>query len=187
MARLGYSRDGKRGTPQIVYGLLCDKVGRPIAVEVFDGNLHDQATVPAQIAKLRQRFSLSSVVLVCDRGMVTKANIELLGEQGTHFVTALKARQVAKLVKDGELQLSLFDQQNLAEITSVDYPGERLIVCRNPLAAERPRKREDLSGRDRSSAHTDRDACRRRHPHRGGTDRPRRRRDRQPLEGPQAP
>jgi hypothetical protein len=145
LARLGYSRDGKRGTPQIIYGLLCDKVGRPVAVEVFDGNLHDQATVAAQIEKLKQRFGLRSVVLVCDRGMVTKANIDLLGEQGTHFVTALKAPQVAKLVKDGELQLSLFDEQNLAEITSVDYPGERLVVCRNPLvAAERSRKREDL-------------------------------------------
>ena len=145
LARLGYSRDGKRGTPQIIYGLLCDKVGRPVAVEVFDGNLHDQATVAAQIEKLKQRFGLRSVVLVCDRGMVTKANIDLLGEQGTHFVTALKAPQVAKLVNDGELQLSLFDEQNLAEITSVDYPGERLVVCRNPLvAAERSRKREDL-------------------------------------------
>jgi hypothetical protein len=145
LARLGYSRDGKRGTPQIIYGLLCDRVGRPVAVEVFDGNLHDQATVPAQIEKLRRRFSLSSVVLVCDRGMVTRANIALLGQQGVGFVTALKAPQVAKLVKDGELQLSLFDQHNLAEITSVDYPGERLIVCRNPLvAAERSRKREEL-------------------------------------------
>jgi hypothetical protein len=145
LARLGYSRDGKRGTLQIIYGLLCDKDGRPVSVEVFDGNLHDQATVPAQIEKLRRRFSLSSVVLVCDRGMVTKANIELLGQQGVGFITALKAPQVAKLARDGELQLSLFDEQNLAEITSVDYPGERLIVCRNPLvAAERSRKREEL-------------------------------------------
>jgi hypothetical protein len=145
LARLGYSRDGKRGTPQIIYGLLCDRVGRPVAVEVFDGNLHDQATVPAQVEKLCRRFALSAVVLVCDRGMVTKANIELLGQQGVGFITALKAPQVAKLVKDGELQLSLFDEQNLAEITSVDYPGERLIVCRNPLvAAERSRKREEL-------------------------------------------
>ena len=145
LARLGYSRDGKRGTPQIIYGLLCERAGRPVSVEVFDGNLHDQATVAAQIEKLRRRFALSSVVVVCDRGMVTKANIELLGQQGVGFVTALKAPQVAKLVRDGELQLSLFDEQNLAEITSVDYPGERLIVCRNPLvAAERTRKREDL-------------------------------------------
>jgi hypothetical protein len=145
LARLGYSRDGKHGTVQIIYGLLCDKVGRPVAVEVFNGNLHDHATVAAQVEKLRRRFSLSSVVLVCDRGMVTKANIELLGQQGVGFVTALKAPQVAKLVRDGELQLSLFDEQNLAEITSLDYPGERLIVCRNPLvAAERSRKREEL-------------------------------------------
>jgi hypothetical protein len=145
LAKLGYSRDGKRGTPQIIYGLLCDRAGRPVSVEVFDGNLHDNATVPAQIEKLRQRFSLSTVVLVCDRGMVTKANIELLGEGGVCFITALKAPQVAKLAGDGELQLSLFDQQNLAEITSVDYPGERLIVCRNPLvAAERSRKRVEL-------------------------------------------
>jgi hypothetical protein len=145
LARLGYSRDGKHGTPQVIYGLLCEKAGRPIAVEVFAGNLHDHATVPAQIEKLRQRFSLSSLVLVCDRGMVTKANIELLGEQGVGFVTALKAPQVAKLARDGELQLSLFDEQNLAEIASADYPGERLIVCRNPLvAAERTRTREEL-------------------------------------------
>jgi hypothetical protein len=145
LARLGYSRDGKHGTPQVIYGLLCDKAGRPVAVEVFAGNLHDHATVPAQIEKLRQRFSLCSVVLVCDRGMVTKANIELLGQQGVGFITALKAPQVAKLARDGELQLSLFDEQNLAEITSLDYPGERLIVCRNPLvAAERSRKRENL-------------------------------------------
>jgi transposase len=114
-------------------------------VEVFDGNLHDQATVPGQIEKLRRRFSLSSVVLVCDRGMVTRANIELLGQHGVGFITALKAPQVAKLVEDGELQLSLFDQQNLAKITSMDSPGERLVVCRNPLvAAERSRKREEL-------------------------------------------
>src|SRR5579863_747643 len=86
LARLGYSRDGRRGTPQIIYGLLCDMPGRPVAVEVFDGNLHDQATVPAQIEKLRQRFSLSSVVLVCDRGRVTKANIELLGERGAGII-----------------------------------------------------------------------------------------------------
>ena len=145
LARLGYSRDGKRGTLQIIYGLLCDRVGRPIAVEVFDGNLHDDATLGAQVAKLKQRFALDSVVVVCDRGMVTKANIALLGEQGADFITALKAPQVAKLVKDGALQLSLFDQTNLAEITSEDYPSERLIVCRNPLVAgERTRKREEL-------------------------------------------
>lgn len=145
LAKLGYSRDRKRGTLQIIYGLLCDRRGRPVSVEVFDGDLHDDATLPAQIGKLKERFGLSSVVVVSDRGMVTKANIELLKEQGASFITALKAPQVAKLVKEGALQLSLFDEANLAEISSADYPGERLVVCRNPLVAgERARKREEL-------------------------------------------
>jgi transposase len=147
LARLGYSRDGKRGTPQIIYGLLCDKPGRPVAVEVFSGELHDDKTLPAQIAKLKTRFGLASVVVVSDRGMVTKANIELLRDtEGAGWITALKAPQIKKLVAQGALQLSLFDQHNLAEITAPDdYPGERLVVCRNPLvAAERTRKREEL-------------------------------------------
>jgi len=145
LAKLGYSRDRKRGTLQIIYGLLCDRRGRPVSVEVFDGNLHDDATLPAQIGKLKERFGLSSVVVVSDRGMVTKANIELIKEQGAGFITALKAPQVAKLVREGALQLSLFDEANLAEISSEDYPGERLVVCRNPLVAgERARKREEL-------------------------------------------
>jgi transposase len=142
----GYSRDGRRGTLQIVYGLLCDREGRPVAIEVFPGGFHDDKTLPAQIEKLRRRFGLQTVVLVIDRGMVTKANLEALAaEPGVGWITALKAPQVKKLVKDGALQLSLFDQQNLAEIESPDYPDERLVVCRNPLvAAERARKREDL-------------------------------------------
>jgi hypothetical protein len=145
LARLGYSRDQKRGTPQIIYGLLCDRPGRPIAVEVFSGELHDDKTLPSQIEKLKQRFGLHRVVLVSDRGMVTKANLELLREQAAGWITALKAPQIGRLVKDGTLQLSLFDQHNLAEITAQEYPGERLIVCRNPLvAAERARKREEL-------------------------------------------
>ena len=147
LAQLGYSRDGKRGTPQIVYGLLCDKRGCPVAVEVFEGSLHDDKTLPAQLEKLKQRFGLSSVIVVSDRGMVTKANLERLSEtDGAAWITALKAPQVKKLVKDGHLQLSLFDEQNLAEIAAEElYPGERLVVCRNPLvAAERARKREDL-------------------------------------------
>jgi transposase len=147
LARLGYSRDGKRGTPQIVYGLMCAPDGCPIAVEVFEGSLHDDKTLPAQIAKLRERFGLAHVIVVSDRGMVTKANLELLrATEGAGWVTALKAPQVKKLVKDGALQLSLFDQHNLAEITAEElYPGERLIVCRNPLvAADRARKRDDL-------------------------------------------
>ncbi|MHB1469270.1 MAG: IS1634 family transposase [Solirubrobacteraceae bacterium] len=152
LARLGYSRDGKRGSPQIVYGLLCEKPGRPICVEVFSGQLHDDATMPSQIQKLRERFGLSRVVVVADRGMVTKANLELLAQtEGTGWITALKAPQIKKLVKDGALQLSLFDEQNLAEITAQQYPGERLIVCRNPFVAEdRARKREELlSGTER--------------------------------------
>ena len=142
----GYSRDGRRGSLQIVYGLLCDCEGRPIAIEVFPGGVHDDKTLPAQIEKLRRRFGLTTVVLVIDRGMVTKANLEALAaEPGVGWITALKAPQVKKLVKEGSLQLSLFDETNLAEIDSPDYPGERLVVCRNPLVAqERARKREDL-------------------------------------------
>jgi Transposase DDE domain len=146
LAQLGYSRDGRRGTPQIVYGLLCDRRGCPVAVEVFAGSLHDDKTLPAQLDKLRKRFGLASVIVVSDRGMVTKANLERLRADGdTAWITALRAPQVKKLVKDGALQLSLFDEHSLAEIASDDYPGERLVVCRNPLVAqERARKRDDL-------------------------------------------
>jgi hypothetical protein len=145
LAQLGYSRDQKRGSRQIIYGLLCDKPGRPIAVEVFSGELHDDKTLPSQVEKLKGRFGLRRVVVVSDRGMVTKANIELLQSADAGWITALKAPQIQKLARQGELQLSLFDQQNLAEITAEDYPGERLIVCRNPLvAAERARKRAEL-------------------------------------------
>jgi hypothetical protein len=146
LAQLGYSRDGKRGTLQIIYGLLCDREGRPIAVEVFEGAVHDDKTLPSQIRKLTDRFELKEIVVVADRGMITKANIETLRQtQGVGWITALKAPQVKKLVKDGDLQLSLFDQTNLAEITSEHYPGERLIVCRNPLVGtDRTRRREEL-------------------------------------------
>ncbi|HEY6731668.1 MAG TPA: IS1634 family transposase [Solirubrobacterales bacterium] len=147
LAQLGYSRDRKRGTPQIVFGLLCDRRGRPIAVEVFAGSLHDDKTLPAQLEKLRRRFKLRRIVVVSDRGMVTKANLEAMAElQDVAWITALKAPQVKKLVRDGQLQLSLLDQQNLAEIVDEEhFPGERLVVCRNPLvAAERARKREAL-------------------------------------------
>jgi len=147
LAKLGYSRDGRRGTPQIVYGLLCDRPGRPIAVEVFSGQLHDDKTLPSQIAKLTTRFGLARVVVVSDRGMVTKANLEHMRQtDGIGWITALKAPQIKKLARTGALQLSLFDETNLAEITAPeDFPGERLIVCRNPLvAAERTRKRAEL-------------------------------------------
>ncbi len=149
LAKRGYSRDGKRGSLQIIYGLLCDKPGRPVAVEVFSGELHDDKTLPAQIGKLKQRFGLETVIVVSDRGMVTKANIEALeAAEGVGWITALKAPQIKRLVSGGALQLSLFDEHNLAEITAPeDYPGERLVVCRNPLVgAERSRKREELLG-----------------------------------------
>ncbi|MCA1700004.1 MAG: IS1634 family transposase [Actinobacteria bacterium] len=146
LAKLGYSRDGRRGTPQIIYGLLCDRPGRPLCVEVFSGELHDDKTLPAQIEKLKTRFGLKTVIVVADRGMVTKANLQLMGEaEGVGWITALKAPQIKKLATTRQLQLSLFDQTNLAEITCDDYPGERLVVCRNPLiAADRARKREEL-------------------------------------------
>ena len=146
LAQLGYSRDQKRGTLQIVYGLVCAPDGCPVAVEVFEGSLHDDKTLPSQISKLRARFALSAVIVVSDRGMVTKANLELLRDaDGAAWITALRAPQVQKLARTGTLQLSLFDQTDLAEITSDDYPGERLVVCRNPLvASERQHKRESL-------------------------------------------
>jgi hypothetical protein len=146
LAQLGYSPEGRRRTLQIIYGLLCDQAGRPVAVEVFEGSLHDDKTLPAQIEKLAGRFGLTEIVLVAERGMVSKANLETLkATEGVDWITALKAPQLKKLVSDGDLQLSLFDQTNLAEISSDAYPGERLVVCRNPLVgAERRRKREDL-------------------------------------------
>jgi Transposase DDE domain len=146
LAQLGYSRDRRRGSLQIVYGLVCEPEGRPIAIEVFPGGVHDDKTLHSQLEKLRRRFRLERVVFVVDRGMTTEANLEALREEdGIAWISALKAPQVKKLVKNGSLQLSLFDQLSLAEIESPDYPGERLVVCRNPLvAAERARKREDL-------------------------------------------
>jgi transposase len=147
LSELGYSRDGKRGSPQIVFGLLCDRRGRPVAVEVFKGSLHDDKTLPSQLDKLRRRFKLKRVVVVSDRGMVTRANLEAMtGAEGVSWITALKAPQGKRLARRELVQPSLFDQQNLAEIEDEDeYPGERLVVCRNPLVAEeRARKREAL-------------------------------------------
>jgi hypothetical protein len=146
LAKLGYSRDGKRGLPQIVFGLLTDSQGCPIAVEVFAGNTGDPSTVASQIQKLRQRFQLQSVIVVGDRGMLTAARIrEDLSPAELSWITALRAPAIDALRTAGSLQLSLFDDQDLAEITDPAYPGERLIVCRNPLlAAERSRKRDEL-------------------------------------------
>jgi hypothetical protein len=154
LAARGYSRDGKKGTLQIEYGLLTDPAGRPVAVRVFPGNTGDPAAFTGIVTAVREKFGLSKMVMVGDRGMITSARIAALNqlEDGTPrpdpygWITALRAPAIKKLMADdGPLQLSLFDQQDLAEITSDDFPGERLVACRNPvLAAERARKREDL-------------------------------------------
>jgi len=146
LARLGYSRDGKRGKLQIVIGLLCTAEGCPVAVEVFEGNTGDPSTVPNQVDKLKQRFKLERVVLIGDRGMITAARIEeTIKPAGLNFITTLRAPAIRSLAEAGSIQLSLFDQRDLAEITSPDYPGERLVACRNPLLAdERARKRREL-------------------------------------------
>src|SRR6516165_6633239 len=144
LARFGYSRDGKKGKLQIVYGLLCAADGCPVAV--FEGNTADPTTLATQIDKLKQRFGLSRVVLVGDRGMITSARIRAeLAPAGLDWITALRAPQIRALVDAGAFQLSLFDERDLAEITAPEFPGERLVVCKNPLLAEeRARKREDL-------------------------------------------
>ncbi|MGH8967189.1 MAG: IS1634 family transposase, partial [Actinomycetes bacterium] len=145
LARRGYSRDRRRGSLQIVYGLLCDREGRPLAVEVFEGSLHDDKTLPVQVEKLRARFGLARLLLCLDRGMVTEANLGSLRTEGIAWITALKAPQVKRLARTHVLQPSLFDQLHLAEVTAEEYPGERLVVCRNPLVADdRARRREEL-------------------------------------------
>jgi len=147
LAHYGHSRDERPGNLQIVCGLLTNPQGCPVAVEVFEGNTGDPKTVAAQIRKLRPRFRLKEVVLVGDRGMLTSARIreDLETEEGVRWITALKAPQIQQLATDGNLQLSLFDQQDLAEIQHPAYPEQRLMACRNPLLAqERKRKREEL-------------------------------------------
>jgi transposase len=147
LAWFGHSRDERNGNPQIVFGLMTNAEGCPVAVEVFPGNTGDPKTVTPQVAKLRQRFQLKQVILVGDRGMLTSARIreDLRPEEGLQWISALKSIQVQQLVKGGQLQLSLFDQRDLAEIQHPSYPGERLIACRNPLLAEeRSRKRKEL-------------------------------------------
>ena len=146
LARRGYSRDGKRDKLQIIFGLLCASDGCPVAVEVFQGNTGDPSTLAARVAKLKQRFHLDHVVLVGDRGMITETRVEtLLKPAGLDWITALRAPTIRTLLDQGAFQLSLFDERDLAEVTSTDFPAERLVVCRNPwLAAERVRKRLDL-------------------------------------------
>ena len=168
LAQFGYSRDGKRGKRQIVYGLLCAPDGCPVAIEVFAGSTADPTTLTSQVTKLKERFGLDHVVLVGDRGMITQARItEDLKAAGLDWITALRAPAIKALLDGGALQMSLFDDRDMAGITSPEFPGERLIVCRNrALAGERARKREDLL------AATERDlariaAARKRQPLRG--------------------
>jgi hypothetical protein len=147
LAARGHSRDGKRDDPQIVFGLICSAAGCPIAVEVFPGNTADPATVAAQVSKLRERFGIERIVWAGDRGMLTSARIEqVLKPQGMDWVSSLRSTQVMQLAQEhGPFQPSLFDERNLIELTSEHFPGERLVVCRNPaLAEERTRKRGEL-------------------------------------------
>jgi hypothetical protein len=147
LAKFGHSREGRRDKLQIVFGLLTNGEGCPVAVEVFEGNTGDPKTLPAQIQKIRERFAIARVVLVGDRGMLTEARLreDLRPIEGLDWITALRAPAIQALAVGGTLQLTLFDQQDLAEITHPDYPDERLIVCKNPLLAEeRARKRREL-------------------------------------------
>jgi len=145
LAALGHNRDGKTGKQQINWGLVCSPEGRPVSVQVHPGNTADPSTITGVLDTLKDKFGIARVILVGDRAMITQAHAQTLKEQGAGFVSALKSAQIRKLIDDGCLQLSLFDQTNLAEISSPEFPSERLVVCRNPnLAAERERKREDL-------------------------------------------
>ena len=146
LARRGHSRDGKKGKLQIEFGLLCDREGCPVSVQVFPGNTADPATLASQVATLRERFGLSKVVLVGDRGMLTEARIrEEVKPAGLDWISALRGPAIRSLVEAGDVEMSLFDERDLVEITSDAYPGERLMVCRNPLLAEdRARKRREL-------------------------------------------
>jgi transposase len=147
LAKLGHSRDDKSGTLQIVFGLLTNAAGCPVAVEVFAGNTSDPKTVATQVDKLRQRFGLSEMVLIGDRGRITSARLreDLPASHGIHWISALRATQIQKLAAGGQLQMSFFDQTDLVEIAHPDFPGERLVACCNPLLAEeRGRKRPEL-------------------------------------------
>jgi transposase len=170
LAQRGYSRDRRQGSLQIVYGLLCAPDGCPVAIEVFAGNTGDPMTLANQVEKLKQRFGLDHVVLVGDRGMITQARLsEDIKAAGLDWITALRAPAIQELIKGGVLQLSLFDQRDMAAITSPDFPDERLIVCRNPdLAAQRTRKRQELlAATERDLARIQAAVARKRNPLRG--------------------
>jgi hypothetical protein len=146
LAKIGYSRDGKRGTLQVNYGLLTDARGCPVSVSVFEGNTADPKTLLAQVEKVRKGFGLDRLVMVGDRGMISNVQVDALRRmEGVDWITALKSGAIAKLAEDGQLQLDLFDERNLIAFTHPDYPNERLIACRNPaLAKLRAEKRRDL-------------------------------------------
>ena len=173
LAKRGYSRDRKKGTLQITYGLLCAPDGCPIAIEVFDGDTADPMTLATQIEKLKQRFRLDRVVMVGDRGMITQARItNEIKSAGLDWITALRAPAIKGLLQSGALQLSLFDQRDMASITTPDFPDERLVVCRNSdLAAERSRKREELlAATERDLARVQAAVVRKRAPLRGAAE-----------------
>src|SRR6201981_149315 len=170
LAQFGFSRDGKRGKRQIVYGLLCARDGCPVAIEVFAGSTADPTTLTSQVTTLKERFALNHVVLVGDRGMITQARItEDIKAAGLDWITALRAPAIKALLDGGALQMSLFDDRDMAGITSPEFPGERLIVCRSrALAAERGRKREDLpAATERDLARIATAVARKRQPLRG--------------------
>jgi hypothetical protein len=173
LAQRGYSRDGRTGTLQIVYGLLCAPDGCPVAIEVFEGNTGDPTTLAVQIEKLKQRFHLDHLVMVGDRGMITQARIaDDIEPAGLDWISALRGPAIQALLASGALQLSLFDQRDMASITAPEFPGERLIVCRNAdLAAERADKREDLlAATERDLTRIKAAVGRKRDPLRGKTD-----------------
>ncbi|HWY73878.1 MAG TPA: IS1634 family transposase [Burkholderiaceae bacterium] len=146
LAKLGYSRDGRKGTLQVNYGLLTDARGCPVAVSVYEGNVGDSLTLMPEVTRLRERFGVEHLVMVGDRGMISQKSIDQMREiDGIGWISALKNASIRALVEQGHLQLGLFDERNLLELSSPDYPGERLVACRNPqLAALRTHKREDL-------------------------------------------
>ena len=172
LAKRGYSRDGRKGTLQIIYGLLCAPDGCPVAIEVFAGNTADPMTLTSQVEKLKQRFTLDHVVLVGDRGMITQARIDAeVKAAGLDWITALRAPAIKELLDRGAIQLSFFDQRDMASIATPEFAGERLVVCRNPdLAAERTRKRQDLlAATERGLARIQAAVERKRQPLRGTT------------------
>ena len=174
LAQLGYSRDGKKGTLQIVFGLLCNQAGCPVAVEVFTGSTADPKTLTPQVEKVRQKFGLSRVIFVGDRGMLTAARLreDFQGVEGLGWISALRTKEIQKLVAGSGFQFSLFDDQDFGEVYSPEFPGERLIACRNPLLQqERERKREELLQATEQKLQKIADATRRRKNRLKGKDR----------------